>query len=96
MEKRNLTIENRKTMFPSDTFVFAFHRALPLETRVEARGATGRIVAQLTLQEYIEEWSASGYHDYGICRHPNFFYRVEKDRELTGLQRMRSEREREY
>lgn len=74
-----------------DTFVIALPRPVQMDEPVEARGMTGRVTEQLTREEYIAAWSKAGYPNLGICRRPNFFYRVRKDKTLTNLQQTRVE-----
>jgi hypothetical protein len=79
-----------------DTFVIALPRSAQLGDPVEARGASGRIIESLSREEYIRAWADAGCPNLGICRRPNFFYRVERDRQLTALQTARAEHAREF
>ena len=66
------------TWEPSEEFLVAVQRPYQLGDKIEARGVQGRIIEQITYQEYTEAWAYMGFSSDAISVSPRYYYRCKR------------------
>lgn len=69
---------------PSEEFLVAVQRPYRKGELIEARGVPGRIIEQISHQEYIEAWAYTGFCSEAISLSPKFYYRCKRTDDNLG------------
>ena len=66
------------TWEPSEEFLVAVQKPYKIGNFIHVRGLHGRIVEQITNQEYLEAWAWRGFNSEAISLNPRFYYRCRR------------------
>ncbi len=63
---------------PAEEFLVAVQRRYRISETIEARGLKGRIVEQISHEDYREVWAYRGFNSEAISLNPQYYYRCVK------------------